>query len=182
MATSTINLHDAPAVGFEQPFEMLMACHERVERTLALLQRLAAHVAAQGTDESARQAAADVLRYFDRAAPAHHEDEERHVLPALRRSGQADWVELAERLQREHEGMARAWAELRPALADLAQGHWESATAARNFARWQDFAALYVEHIAIENGLAFGAASSLLDEPARQAMGVEMARRRGILR
>ena len=33
---------DAPAVGFEQPFEMLLACHDRVRRSLALLGRLVA--------------------------------------------------------------------------------------------------------------------------------------------
>ena len=38
----------SPAIGFEQPFEMLSACHERVERTLALFERLVAHVRAQG--------------------------------------------------------------------------------------------------------------------------------------
>ena len=47
----------APAVGFEQPFAMLEACHERVQRTLALLARLRAHVRQHGADEDARQAA-----------------------------------------------------------------------------------------------------------------------------
>ena len=31
---------NAPGVGFEDPFAMLQACHERVQRTLALLERL----------------------------------------------------------------------------------------------------------------------------------------------
>ena len=71
------------AAGFEQPFEMLSACHDRVRRSLALLGRLCEHVEVHGTDAQACQAAADVLRYFSLAAPAHHEDEERHVVPAL---------------------------------------------------------------------------------------------------
>ena len=62
----------SPAIGFEQPFEMLSACHERVERTLALFERLVVHVRAQGHDAASRSAAADVLRYFDLAAPHHH--------------------------------------------------------------------------------------------------------------
>ena len=32
--------HRAPAAGCEAPFEMLGACHERVERMLGLIQRL----------------------------------------------------------------------------------------------------------------------------------------------
>ncbi|RYY71287.1 MAG: hemerythrin domain-containing protein, partial [Comamonadaceae bacterium] len=73
----------SPGVGFEQPFEMLEACHERVQRSLQLLARLCAHVRSQGGDDSAREAARDVLRYFDIAAPLHHEDEELHVFPPL---------------------------------------------------------------------------------------------------
>ncbi|RYY81317.1 MAG: hemerythrin domain-containing protein, partial [Comamonadaceae bacterium] len=55
----------AGGAGFEQPFEMLEACHERVHRMLTLLDRLRRHVAGHGTDEQARQAARDVMRYFD---------------------------------------------------------------------------------------------------------------------
>ena len=62
-------LNSSPAVGFDQPFEMLEACHERVERSLGLLLRLAEHLVSHGADEQARDAARDVLRYFDLAAP-----------------------------------------------------------------------------------------------------------------
>ena len=41
---------DSPAVGFEQPFEMLEACHGRVQRSLALLQKLLAYVQTKGHD------------------------------------------------------------------------------------------------------------------------------------
>lgn len=41
-------LNSAPAVGFDQPYEMLEACHERVERSLNLLLRLGAHLRARG--------------------------------------------------------------------------------------------------------------------------------------
>ena len=86
--TSPIQLHRTPSAGFDQPFEMLSACHERVQRSLALLQRLQDHLASHGADPQARDAARDVMRYFDIAAPAHHEDEERHVLPVLRAQGE----------------------------------------------------------------------------------------------
>ena len=82
----------SPSAGFDQPFEMLGACHERVQRTLDLLQRLQTYLAEQGVDDSARQAARDVLRYFDIAAPLHHQDEERHVFPPLLAQGDAATV------------------------------------------------------------------------------------------
>lgn len=93
--TSALPGFNAPSVGFEQPFAMLEACHERVQRTLALLQRLRAHVLEHGADVPAQQAARDVLRYFDIAAPLHHEDEELHVFPLLLAQGSPDVAALA---------------------------------------------------------------------------------------
>ena len=51
---------NTPAVGFGQPFEMLEACHERVQRTLTLLEKLRAYLHTHTCDDTARQAARDV--------------------------------------------------------------------------------------------------------------------------
>ncbi|WP_332258693.1 hemerythrin domain-containing protein [Polaromonas glacialis] len=75
--------HRAPAAGFEAPFEMLATCHDRVERMLALQKKLQQHLLDKGCDAPARQAARDVMRYFDLAAPLRHQDEELHVFPPL---------------------------------------------------------------------------------------------------
>lgn len=166
-------LHAGPAVGWEQPFEMLLACHQRVERMLGLLERLAAHVAAQGADGNARQAAQDVMRYFDIAGPAHHEDEERHLFPRLAAAGGAA-AALAARLHEEHLAMARQWARVRAALAGIAAGE-----AGVDSSAWPAFAALYRAHIVAEEGQAYPAARALVDDTALQAMGAEMAGRRG---
>ena len=133
--SSPLVLHAAPGAGFEQPFEMLEACHERVERMLGLIERLAGHLSEAGADASARQAARDVMRYFDRAAPNHHEDEERHVFPALRALGQGA---LADRLHADHEAMAGLWAALRTALAALAYPPVAAATDAAGLERMAD--------------------------------------------
>jgi hemerythrin-like domain-containing protein len=167
-------LHAAPAAGFDRPFEMLAACHERVERSLVLLERLAEHLATHGADEAARSAARDVLRYFDLAAPHHHEDEERHVLPALRAQGQAP---LADRLHADHAAMAQAWAHVRPALDGVVRGEAGGALAERP--AWRDFAALYRQHAALEDEQALPVARRATDPATERAMGQEMARRRG---
>lgn len=164
-------LHAGPAVGFDQPFEMLSACHERVRRSLDLLARLHAHVGQHGVDSQAREAAADVLRYFDLAGPAHHEDEERHVLPRLRGAGLAA---LAERLHAEHAEMARLWALLREPLLAWARAE----TAPLDAALVHDYVSLYEAHLAVEDGQAFAAARAGLDGPALAAIGREMAARR----
>jgi hemerythrin-like domain-containing protein len=180
MTTSPISLVRTPSAGFDQPFEMLAACHERVARMLGLLQRLRAHLQAGSADEPARDAARDVMRYFDLAAPHHHQDEERHVFPLLRDSGDAALAVLAERLQAEHVLMASAWAGLRPGLAELAQGRWPADAAPQQFVLWQAFDQLYRGHAQAEDDIAYPAARSRADGAAQQAMGDEMAGRRGV--
>lgn len=179
MSTSPLSLHAAPAAGFDQPFEMLAACHERVQRSLRLLLRLAAHLADKGADAEAAQAAQDVMRYFDVAGPAHHEDEERHLFPALLAQGDAASVALVRRLQQDHAAMSTQWQAVRADLLDVARGHWPAEHTAAAAARWQAYAALYAGHIAAEEGQAYPAARPLFDGSALQAMGLEMAARRG---
>lgn len=183
MATTTLPpLHAGPAVGFEAPFEMLEACHQRVERMLVLLERLDAHLATlagdPAADARAGQAAQDVMRYFDLAGPAHHEDEERHVLPRLRAAADPALQALATRLAQEHIRMVSDWAAVR---ADLAALHVPGAPAvdAARSARWAAFAALYRAHIVAEEASAYPAARPGLDAATLAAMGEEMARRRG---
>jgi hypothetical protein len=189
MTSSPLTLHAAPAAGFDEPFEMLGGCHERVRRSLALLGRLEAHLQEHGADEAARQAARDVMRYFDLAAPAHHEDEERHVLPVLRRLGEAggegrpELLRLAERLHADHERMAAAWVQARPSLAALGLGEpWQTGEAEACAAHWRAFAALYEDHLVAEDTVAFPAAAGQCDAATRHAMGQEMAARRGVRR
>lgn len=173
----TVQLHRSPAVGFDEPFEMLGACHERVERMLVLLERLAAHLPRHGADAQARDAARDVMRYFDQAAPHHHEDEERHVFPVLRASGRAELEALAERLHAEHERMTPAWGALRGTLVEIENGQWPAGAA---FDAVAPFAALYRAHIEAEEGLAYPAAAGAVVDDARRVMGREMATRRGL--
>lgn len=179
MSALPLQLNAAPAAGFDAPFEMLAACHERVERSLRLLERLGTHLAEHGADEQARSAAHDVLRYFDLAAPHHHEDEERHLLPALHAAGGAA---LAERVRTEHARMASAWARLRLQLQAIEAGDAAAAGTPAAQAEWHAFAQRYRAHVAFEDDEVFPAAAPLLDAAAQRAMGDEMARRRGALR
>lgn len=178
-AAALPGLH-APAAGFDEPFALLDACHDRVRRSLALLGRLAAHLRQRGADAAARDAAQDVLRYFSQAAPAHHEDEERHVLPLLQASGDAALQVLARRLLDDHADIRRAWSALEPQLRALATGLAVDAEAMHVAAA--DFLRAHDGHLEREDGLAFPAAARLAAaQPGqRAAMGREMAARRGV--
>ncbi len=173
---------DGPQADHEQPFEWLRACHDRVERTLGLLQRLQEHVAQHGADAQAAEAATQVLRYFDLAAPLHHEDEERHVFPRLLASADARLHALVQRLQADHQAMAADWKRVRSALLRLQAAQGDDTW------RWTDderaimwrFALRYEGHIAAEEGDAFVAAERAMTAAQRAAMSEDMMRRRAI--
>lgn len=178
--TSTQQLpgFNSPGVGFEQPFAMLEACHERVLRTLGLLGRLRDHVRSSGVDDNARQAARDVLRYFDIAAPLHHQDEELHVFPLLLAQGAPDVRVSVQQLQQDHVQMTTDWAAARQGLLAMVDGT-VTAISADDEAAFNRFSQRYDAHIAAEEGLAYPAAMALLAPAALADMGREMAARRG---
>ena len=157
---------------------MLAACHQRVERMLALLLKLAAHLPRHGADDQARAAARDVMRYFDTAGPAHHEDEERHVFPALLKQPGAPLKPLVRQLKSEHLLMNQQWQAVRATLQAVEHGQGE--LDASTLQCWQDFAALYRGHIDLEDTQAYPATANLMDDARRLAMGQEMAVRRGV--
>lgn len=176
----------SPAAGFEQPFELLAACHERVQRTLDLLTRLQAHLAQHGCDQQARQAALDVMRYFDIAAPLHHQDEELHVFPPLLRLATPEVKKLVRQLQIDHIQMASWWVRARAVLQTVAQyepgrspAQWQPLTSAQTGAL-HDFAALYVGHIEREEQVAYPQARLHLPADALQVMQADMMQRRGV--
>lgn len=173
----------APASGFEAPFEMLTACHERVHRMLGLLGKLRQHLRDTGCDEQASQAARDVVRYFDLAAPLHHQDEERHVFPPLLASADEALRVVVRRLQQDHLAMEVAWPKARGVLLSVTEpgeAAWAGFSAADE-AALDDFAGRYGRHIEDEEQLVYPAAQADLGAAALQAMSADMMQRRGVI-
>ena len=168
----------SPAVGFEQPFEMLQACHERVQRSLDLLRRLTAHIDAHGHDAASRSAAADVLRYFDLAAPLHHEDEELHVFPALAASPDAGVRQAIATLRDDHRRMAERWSRARLVLLAWRDQPQPPAPDEAVRATLKAFGDVYDAHIALEESLVYPAAHATFDETGLARIGAEMQARR----
>lgn len=171
--------HSAPAVGFEVPLEMLAACHGRVQAQCATLRRLAAHLAGQGADRQAQDAAAAVMRYFDTSAVHHHADEELDLFPALIESmAGSDAVcvrELTASLAAEHRELERRWRALRRQLEQVAGGD----TATLPDDEVHDFIALYERHIAREEAELLPMAGRLLCNAELDRIGQSMRGRRG---
>jgi hemerythrin-like domain-containing protein len=161
---------------FDEPFEMLEACHERLQRMLGLLGRLRSHLRTEGNDNQARQAARDIMRYFDGAAPQHHRDEELHVFPVL--LGLPDMVDVVSRLQQDHMAMESRWVLVRSLLEEVESGHRRSFNEADDRVI-DSFVELYAGHIALEEGTAFPLANSNIEHERLRAMSLDMAARRG---
>lgn len=160
---------------------MLEACHQRVLRTLGLLERLQAHVQTHGCDQQARQAATDVMRYFDVAAPLHHQDEEIHVFPAVLAGGDTALASAVQQLMEQHRQMETRWAALRTVLTSLVscqEGTPQPFAALRRDAV-EKFVAMYGAHIRLEEDVVYPAAKNLLNSVQEGAMGADMGMRRG---
>jgi hemerythrin-like domain-containing protein len=175
---------DTPDAELESPFEMLQACHERVDRMLTLLAKLQRHLAHTGCDDAARRAAGDLLRYFDVAAPLHHQDEELHVFPALMALPDPALHTLVQGLLQDHRAMEAAWPEARQVLCKLSD---DPSTPARpaplpasDCAQLAAFAGLYQAHMQAEENQAYPAAQQTISHALLLAMSADMMQRRGV--
>lgn len=171
-----------PAANMDEPLEMLAACHDRIERQCATLQRLLSHLKTVGADEAARAAANGVIRYFTAAALHHHADEEEDLFPALIEAmAGSDAVclrALTESLMCEHRTLAVHWQRLHPLLEKVGAGETppEDIFAATATA----LVAAYAQHIRRENDELLPLAARLLDADELARLGRAMADRRRI--
>lgn len=173
-------LFDTPA-GFDEPLEMLLGCHRRIEKQLETLQRLRAHLEAKGIDAEASTAAQSVLRYFEKAAVHHHDDEEKDLLPLLERRIAEPAAAQAFRafragIEADHRELALAWARVRKPLEGIAEGLM------RNLAQ-ADVEALveaYGRHIRCEEAAMTSLIPRWLTPEDLAALGRSMAARRSL--
>jgi len=172
----TVSLLGAAAPGFDRPLEVLEACHDRIARQCDTLDRLLAHLPANGADAQAQQAARAVLAYFDTAAVHHHNDEERNLFPLLEQAGAAGACDLVETLTLEHEEQALLWRRLRGQLQQIEAG----AVATLDPALTRRFVALNRSHLEFENTHVLPLARQVLDAAAVERLGRAMAARRGV--
>ncbi len=167
------NLLGETAPDFSDPLALLAACHGRMLGLCDLLERLPAHQATHGNDDELAAAANRLLRYFDQAAPLHHQDEEQDLLPLL-----GDRLESAvrHRLEREHEEQHALWARLRADLLAAIEGRPHPLEAAQI----QAFVEACRSHIDFEETQVLPLARTTLDAEALARLGRAMAARRGL--
>lgn len=173
-------LHDT-APDFDQPVAVLKHCHGRIRKQLATLEKLLVHLPEHGADQQARQAAGAVLKYFEKAAHLHHEDEEQDLIPMLRAVAQgedaATLQALAPVILQDHKDMDAMWQDLHEQLTAIADG---SGTQLSN-STVQRFSQRYLNHMECEESTMAPMAVRLFSPQQMAQLGQAMQRRRGIL-
>lgn len=168
------------APDFDQPIAVLKHCHGRIRKQLATLEKLVAHLPQHGADEQARQAASAVLRYFDKAAHLHHDDEEQDLIPMLYATAQGEDAAtlraLAPTILQDHKDMDALWQDLHEQLTGIAEG----ASTVLSDSAVRRFVASYTSHMEREEGTMAPMAMRLFSAEQMARLGQSMQLRRGI--
>jgi hemerythrin-like domain-containing protein len=168
---------------FSDPTGLLSDCHRRIEMFLGSLESVAKMIDRPFTEEAGRMLDL-ALHYFRESAPKHNTDEEESLFPRMRRI-QDPRIESAlaklEGLEKDHRRAAPLHAEVDRLGRIFLSRRKLSETEVAGFRRAiSDLAAMYREHIRVEDEAVFPAAAMLLPDEDRAAIGREMAARREI--
>ena len=180
-----ILIGEKPDSDFNDPIGVLEDCHRRIEKFLHVLLTFANDARGNALTHEQRGAIETSLRYFREAGPKHTADEEESLFPRLRAA-------------RHHEAKA--------VMSDLDQLHTDHLKADENhravdelFRRWLADGVLsapelsrlitmlhsleesYARHIKEEETQVFPNAARILTSGDLRAVGLEMAKRRGLL-
>lgn len=169
-----LNLSPQQFVTWDEPIEMLYACHGKVKNFCRQLQILPDYIEQNGCNEAVKNDVKQILNYFNQSAPLHHDDEEKDFFPALIKqvpTAQAD-VDL---LEQQHVALHKNWDELSTQLVALLNGERENVD--RELIK--RFVSGYDSHIAIEEPL-FELGREHLAESELQFIGKIMADRRKV--
>jgi hemerythrin-like domain-containing protein len=163
---------------------MLGDCHRRIVRFLHVLVQLAAQERDATLSSEERTLLSTSLRYFREAAPKHTADEEESLFPRLRGLEAAD-IDLVlasiESLEQDHECADRNHAKIdKLGQLWLAQGRLSSQDTAQFRCLAEQLERLYRHHIGVEDNEIFPFAARALAPEEQQAIGNEMAARRGV--
>ena len=172
---------------FDNPLGLLSDCHRRIEKFLEQLLRVTQRVQGGVLLAQEREALATALRYFRQAAPLHTADEEKSLFPRLRELAKngnetaASALKVVARLESDHNA-----ADEKHAVIDELGMRWqagstlESADVERLETELIELRAFYAAHIKVEDTELFPLAGTVLSEDSTEAIGREMAGRRGL--
>ncbi len=160
-------------------FTFLDREHQEIQQMLTGLHDVAESVDMDGLTPEVRRHARALLDWFNGHAREHHLDEELHVFPALLAHGDESTRALTNRLLQDHCWLEEDWLQIAPSLAAVADGfQWFDPDVLRHAT--QVFIQLYLDHIVLEESVAYPQAHRHIPDGEAARMGQEMARRRAL--
>jgi len=180
-----VQIGTSAQASFEQPLQLLMDCHRRIEHFLEVLVRVVHEASGEEFSYEQRRALETALTYFRDAAPRHTQDEEQSLFPRLRQSAGTEAIEAFELMDALEADHARADSLHRPidsrGIEWLRCGEISPGQGAEMQLWLEELQGLYQRHLQIEDGEIFPLAGRTLTPEEIRAVGVEMkARRSGI--
>lgn len=177
-----VQLGAKPQADFNQPVDLMMDCHRRIEKFLDVLLRIVERTGGGGLNDEHRNALETALNYFRSAAPRHTEDEERSLFPRMRRSDDPavrEALAKMDALEEDHRAAEAGHARVDElGLRWLDEGRLNDADTANLRQVLQLLAETYRRHIRIEDEEVFPLATRALSGEELAAVGEEMKRRR----
>lgn len=169
-----INLEPQNFVTWDEPIDMLYACHGKVKNFCRQLQLLPDYLDKNGVNQAVKNDVQQILNYFNQSAPLHHDDEEKDFFPALIKQRPEAQTEV-DLLEAQHIELHRNWDELSTQLVALLHGEIQQID--RELIK--RFVAGYDQHIAIEEPL-FELGREHLSQEELNSIGKIMADRRRV--
>ena len=158
-------------------FAALDAGHRSILARVSELLELVVAIETGDITPAMRASAAAIAQCLGTEARRHHEDEERHVFPPLLAGGEAALVQTVLVLQHDHGWLELDWLELEPHVQAIATGYGTcDVDTLREGA--SILAALYEEHIALEEWVVYPEARRRMGPAALSSMAREMIGRR----
>ena len=158
-------------------FEFLDSTHKDIQVQVRQLHNLVDAIESDGLNPANRALARRVVDYFSHEARQHHLDEEKHIFPPLLASQDPEIVQATEHLIQDHGWLEENWIQIAPSLEAASSGNlWFDPVELRH--ALEVFEALYLDHILLEESLAYPEAKKRLASIDTVGMGREMARRR----
>ena len=167
-----MNLFDIRSVTFDEPIEMLYACHGKVRNFCEQIDRLPGYLAENGYNKAVAQAVRQIRHYFTIAADLHHQDEEHDFFPLLLQY-RPQARETIEELERQHQHLHQIWLDVEEELEKLQSAPEYTP----DTGRLKTFSAAYQQHLLLEEPL-FEQGKQAIPAAELTAIGSLMSRRR----
>ena len=154
--------NDTPYASALPVLDRFDATHDQMRYWLGELQRLVNHMEDRGWDTWARDHARSVIDFFSHTARQHHIDVDRQICPLITGRGDAHIESSVDRLRQDQGWLEENWREVLAQLQPVAEGFGGYDVDMLRHAS-DVYAALLIEHLALEQGQLFPAARASAD-------------------